>query len=324
MACTFLGLALLAGVARAESAGQGRPGAFALLIESCPSIEEAAVRHTLLVEVGDLLLDDREPAPGADRLRIRCTGDVARLEAGGGDGALALSRSIELADFPGDTTARAVALAGLELLAARSPEVRASIQERQVPPPQPASPPLARGADPVARTARDLRIGLGGVWRTFLVSHGVSAWGAQAQVIVYPTARLRVPLDVEVSGARTEIEGMGRTEALLVSCGAGLGVGIGGPRFGAGLTAGGRLGIARLSGATSRPNEVADRSVVRAWGGPAVSASLGGASETFAWALTAEAGRAVLAAEGLADRATAIAIRGFWVAISLVGSLRLQ
>src|ERR1035438_6996654 len=103
-----------------------------LEVEGCPTVPTAAVRRVLGIEIGDLLL---EPSTGevqdVDRLIIRCAGNFAAVEATGISGGAATERILRLDDFPGDAAPRALALLGVELLAARSAAVRERILRRR-------------------------------------------------------------------------------------------------------------------------------------------------------------------------------------------------
>ncbi len=316
--------ATVAREASAQVAGPAHGGRFVLEVKSCPGVPAEAVRRILGIEIGDLLVDAGLAAAAAsDRLIIRCAGNLAWVEAAGDDGTNPVDRTFRLDDFPGDAAPRALALAGIELLAARSPAVRAHIQAKQNPA-SPERPTVVVPPEPARSSksdARDLRIGLAGTWRNFLVGHGVSAWGGQAQLGWELGRRWHLGADLEASGAREHVS-LGETSALLLSCGVAFGVRGGGENLGFALGLGGRMGMARLSGSAADVAGVKSAAVLRPWGGPLASASGFGGAGPFALTLAVETGRSLITAEGLSGSTTALAIGGWWVAISLGGAVR--
>jgi len=230
-----------------------------------------------------------------------------------------VDRTFRLDDFPGDVAPRALALAGLELLAARSPAVRARLQARQepgsLPPPAPPEPEAAPALRP-----RNLRLGLAGSWRTFFVEQGISVWGGQAQLAWDIGHRWYLAADADASGARRDA-GIGETSAVLVSGGAAFGLRAGTREWAGTLGLGARVGMARLAGSTSESN-VDATSVVRPWGGPLASAGVVAGFGAFALSLTAEAGYSLFTAEGLSNGASVLAVGGAWAAISAGAGFR--
>jgi hypothetical protein len=324
----LLSFALLAGsepCAAAPEAPSAQGGHFLLQITGCPSLSVAAVRHSLVVEIGDLVLDtDAGVTPLPDRLSIRCADNLAEVEAAGPDGTDAVDRTVRLDDFPGDAITRALALAGIELLAARSPAVRARVEARQ----KPASASTmvdVRSAELAERSrplGRDLSLGLAGAWRTFLVDRGASVWGGQAGLAAQLGSIWRLAADLEIGGSRREVL-LGKTSVLLASCGAWVGLGARSRNLGVSFQMGGRLGLARLAGAADEPARVTASTVVRAWGGPAARGGVTAFTGKFALTARVESGLSLQAVEGQAESATVVALRGFWLAVSLGGSIGL-
>jgi hypothetical protein len=295
-------------------------GRFALEIKACPKVPTESVRRILSIEIGDLLLaeSDGMPADG-DRLTIRCVGNFAWVQAAGQAGSAPFEQIVSLNDFPGDAAPRALALAGLELLASLSSTVRVRMANKHH-----AAPPLATsvvgtsepGPAPAAST-RETRIGLAGTWRGFLAERGASAWGGQARALSTVGRIWQLAADAEVAGARNQAASMGETRALLLSCAASLGVHGGSGAIRTSLGLGGRFGFARLWGNSADPASITGATVWHPWGGPMVTASALGRLGRFALGLSAEVGRSLSEANGLAGGVTAIAVRGSWVAISL-------
>ena len=302
--------------ASAQGIGPGGSDRVSLDVEACPTVSAEAVRHILGIEIGDLLLEENQSSPAAShRLTIRCAGNVAWVEAAGEGGADPVDRTLRLDAFPGDAAPRVLALAGLELLAARSPAVRARMHS------EPAAPPLPAGTLEVNRQPRGiLRVGLAGTWRRFFVGQGVSAWGGQAQ-LGWSLDRWHLAADLEASGASRDVS-LGETSALLLSGGAAFGLVSGaGSRF-LTLALGGRLGMARLAGNAADSANVISSAVVRPWGGPMVRLGFMGMLERWAVVVTVEAGRSLFTAEAQSENTTVLAVDGTWVAISLGVALK--
>jgi hypothetical protein len=281
-------------------------GRVGLSVESCPSVPVAAVRHILGVEIGDLLLPEGSPSASL-RLTIRCAGNVAWVEAAGEGDAHAVDRTLSLDAFPGDASPRALVLAGLELLAARSPAVRARMEANPKPPAE--LPAVDR------EPRRTLYAGVAGTGRRFFAGPGLSTWGGQARLgwILRPW---HISADIEASGASRDVR-LGETSALMLSGSAAFGL-IGGPDSRAfSLMLGARMGMARLAGSAADPTNVVASTVLRPWGGPMASLGFLGIFKPLAVVVAMEAGRSLFTAEAQAESATVLTIGGTWVALSL-------
>jgi hypothetical protein len=305
------------------AADRGEAARVALDMIDCQRTLEAEVRRIVGIEIGDLLLEPDALAGGSfDRLSIRCEGELARIEAARAGHDDHLARTLRLAEFPGDAAPRALALAGIEELAAFSPAVRQRIQQRR-----PSAPvPIARAGqqardgdstrEPEPNPGAPWRLEVAAITRAFLRSDGLVAFGGGLGVDrgVGPHALARLDLDLG-EGSRTV--SLGEVHGLQASGGLAAGARFGGSSFSAALALGARFGIVRLSGAPANAVTVGAATVVRAWGGPLAmvraSAGVGPMSAT----LSVEAGVALVGAEGLADSAVALVARGPWVAASL-------
>jgi hypothetical protein len=310
-------------------------GRFALEINECPRALGESVRRFIGIEVGDLLYGEAEGVPAStDRLTIRCAGNFAWVEATGATETSPLEKLLRLDDFPGDAAPRALALASLELMAARSSTVRERIDGNHTSPPPAATPPpttppvttpkkAARAPSPKsAAYSQEARIGLAGSWRTFLVEHGPSMWGGQAQASTRVRRIWQLAADVDVVGARDQVQNLGKAGALLLSSGATFGVRTGDNNFGTSLGLGGRIGVVRLSGSSADPANISGATVWRPWGGPMAAASVFSGFGRFVLTLIAEAGQSLLEPEGQAGGVTVISLRGPWAAMYLGASVR--
>jgi hypothetical protein len=292
-------------------------------IRACPAVPIESVRRILTIEIGDLLLEDTQPVPaGADRLAIRCADDLAWVEAAGQSGSMPVKRRVRLDGLPGDAAPRALALVGLELLAARSAVVRERILSRQ----QATLSTVAATAAPAqaspAAAIREVRIGLAGIWRSFLVPSGLSVWGGRVQANSRMGRVANLAGDAEIAGGRNQIDSMGEATALLISCGSTIGLHGERGSLGASIGVGGRIGVVRLSGSSMDPIKITGATVWHPWGGPMMDASVSGALGRVALTLGAESGWSLSSAYGLANGVTAISLRGPWVVFSIGGSFR--
>ena len=358
-------LLIASGTASAAAAaviGAAASGGVIVEVEDCPSLDQAALRQLVAIEIGDLLLPPHAKVPLArqDRVTIRCDGvRVHLVVAVAAGGAPPVERTLNAADFPGDAAPRVLALAGVEMLAASSPTVRRRVDARQgiaatpatpatpsprtlaagevaddlsagapgpdaeventaaaaVPPPPDPRAAAAGGTpeEPAPATPRtEVLIGLAVVRRAFLVPQGVSAWGATVGADREVGARWLYRVDVE-GDAASQSGSYGDASALLASLGGFAGARWGRSDLSAALAVGGRLGLVRLAGAPAAASIVRGDSVLRAWGGPALTARLFSGAGRLGLSLSAEAGWAAIGAEGLAQRAVVVAARGFWL-----------
>jgi len=301
--------------------GQGtsatREGRFSFELNSCPTVSAEAVRRILGIEIGDLLVREGETwqAPH-DRLTIRCSGPLATIQAVGQSGGPPFERLVSLEDFPGDAAPRALALAGLELLASMNAVVRARIVARQMPS-MPSDPSPSPSAPTRQAVPADIRIGASAIWRTFLVDRGANLWGGRIAASRTLGHRWSWAFDAEVAGSRDRVSSLGEVSALLLSSALTFGVhGQSGPLH-ASIGLGARMGMARLSGRSDDPTMVIGSSVTRPWGGPLVAGVVGARFGRVSLSFCAEFGDTVLSSEGLADGNTALAIQGTWGAIAL-------
>ena len=288
-------------------AAPGPASTVTLDASGCSSVGEGAIREAVGVELGDLLASGTGGAR-ADHLAVRCAQDVAWLEAHGVGGAAPIRRTLRLADFPDDAAPRAVALAGVEMLAALSPAVRARVEvQRGAAPPPVAALPAARG----------MRLGLAAVRRDFFAPEGFGGWGGRVAVErPLGSGRFGVALDLEVDGARRDVA-LGATSAWLASLGGFATLRAAGARAGAALAIGARGGAARLEGTPAAGAGALGGVVLRPWWGPALAAAVWAGGRRLVAVAGLEAGIVARGATGLADGATVLAVDGPWLAVSL-------
>lgn len=303
-------LVLLLAVAPATGARAAGTGKFLLDTSACPGLPQPAIRRLVAIEVGELLVEAGD-AGELDRITIRCDAGTARVTAAAGVSTRVVARDLALRDFPGDAGPRALALAGLEALAALSPAVRARMETRQAasrPPPE-----VVVSAAPPTSPEPSLRFGLAFVRRVFLAESGAAAWGARFEVGRAIGERGHAALDLEID--RTEISlSVGGASALLASAGAFVGLRGGAGRVAGSLSLGARAGVARLAGAPASGSTLVGTSVYRPWAGPAVVARALVALGPVALAAFVEGGLAARGADGLVEGETAIAVSGVWLA----------
>jgi hypothetical protein len=312
-------LAMLAAVAAGAPAYAAR-GTVALDTAACPAISEAAIRRIVGIEIGDLLA-----APGdattadANRLAMICEGGAARLEARGAGSDQPVERVLRLADFPGDAAPRALALAGVEMLAALDPAVRERIHIRQSPAAPPAPTPLPPAPPSASASAAHadssvapVGIAISAVRRDFLGAGNVGGWGGRVDVDRGLGDLFTLGADVEVAGARTTVT-LGEASALLVSAGAFGGLRATGARVAGSLSLGARFGLASLDGTPAGGSGATGGSALRPWWGPALAARGWLRAGAVGFVAMIEGGLAVRGAQGLADGSTILAVDGGWL-----------
>ena len=276
-------------------------GGVRLDIASCPEVPEPAVRRIIGIEIGDLLRAPGADTTGADRLAVRCADGSAWLQARGAE-TDPIDRTLRLADFPGDAAPRAVALAGIEMLASLNPAIRERIQARQAAP-APA-PPNGKGTWVSASAVR----------RDFFSPNGFAGWGGRLDVERAFGVRWLATVGLElVTGGETVT--LGDAGAVLLSLGGLWGVRAARGRVAGSLSGGARLGIARLEGTPAGGPGVTGASAMRPWWGPMLSARGALGLGAVSLVLSLEVGITARGAEGLAGGATVLAIDGAWLTI---------
>jgi len=341
LAATILVLPAWVSPAAAASAPSDAP-AVVLLVESCPDVDEQALRAMLALEIGDRL--QRAPArgdPAADRLAVRCRGGSARLTAASPRARSPIERTLALDGLADDVAVRLLALAGVELLASLDPGAAApgvpadddvaadaatAGSAAESPPPAEAAgappPPAPRRSPPVAGPAASQpsptrartvtsTLALALVRRVFLGEAGVSAWGGRVGLNRPLRERWVLLVDLEGDASRQSGLGAGATSYLL-SLGGLMGTRFGGEDFVGVLAVGARIGLTRFSGDPMGSGFTAG-SVTRAWAGPAVVAQVISGSRGRGLLLSVEVGATLLGAAGLADQQVVVAVRGTWV-----------
>ena len=282
-----------------------------LTVAGCPTDADSAIRHIVELEIGDLLAKADEN-PESDRLAVVCTDQWARLQASGPDRPLPVDRTLRLGDFPTDAVPRALALAGIEMLAALSPAVRRRVEAGAAKEEAPAPQPL-----PAATWHADASL----IWHDFLGDKGLSLWGGRARMGRDLGEHLSLGVDLEAAqGSRTVA--LGQVTGTLGAAGAFFGIHAGARDLFAQIAIGGRMGFAQLSGEPSNDNVMGER-VWRAWGGPALALRFWAGMGRVALVFCGESGLALLGAEGLAGETTAVQVRRLWVSLGLGVGVRL-
>lgn len=327
-ALSVVGALLAASALPASAQDRNCPssGHVELEVKGCPAVPDAAVRSVLGIEIGDLLLEPSAcDAEEVDRLTIRCAGNFAAVEATGTSGGAPTERILRLDDFPGDAAPRALALLGVELLAARSAAVRERILRRRSGATTPAVATIApspSSAELATPAGRQVRIGVAAVGRTFVAQDHPFAFGGRVEASSTAMKFGLVSGDMEFAAARRDVDNVGQTTALLVSSAATFGTFAGGHRWRAAAGLGGRIGLVRESGSSADPARISSSTFVRPWGGPVLSASLSGTLRRVALAISGEAGWSLSSIDEMAAGLTAISVRGLWVAVSIGTDLR--
>lgn len=304
-------------------------------VEGCPAAWDSEIRLTLAVELGDERLataptDEQPAAPDGARagvagytLNVRCDEQRARVVARDSKTAVTLERT--LTDLPDATAPRLIALVGVELLTTFDPALRRRLDapaKPNRPSPAPTTPPPAP-AQP-APDNRRLSLTAGWVYRAFLTTGGVQAWGGTLDGRrALRDGRWSAGLGVELAHDERATS-IGETSALLASAraSAGLCVPLIPDRVALYLDVGARGGIVRMSGKASVPH-VDAFTVVDPWAGPAATLRAQVGLSWFLAEIAAETGWAAVSKSGLVNGGAFLAASGPWLAISLgIGSRR--
>jgi hypothetical protein len=287
----------------------------ALATTGCPAGVDGAIRRIVGLEIGDLLAENGEAAE-TDYLAVVCAHDWARLEANGPGRPRQIDRTLGLKDFPADAVPRALALAGVEMLAALSPAVRRRVETAVAKQETPARALVVQPAVPST-----WRADASAIWHGFPGDNGLSLWGGRGRVGRELGERLSLGLDLEAASGSRGVA-LGQVRGVLVSAGAFLGVHAGAQDIFTELAVGGRIGIAYLAGDPGAANVAGDH-VSHAWGGPALSLRLWAGRGRLGLVFCGESGLALLGAEGLAGGTTAASLHSFWVSFALGVGIRL-
>jgi hypothetical protein len=334
--------ALLAWGGGAREARAAGPAPIRIDLETCPAHWGPEIRLALAVELGDERLADAPPdQPPADpgnpladgvgghRLTVRCAEQRVWIVAHAANTGATLERNLT-GDLPEATAPRVIALVAADLLTTFDPALRRRL-EASAKPNRPASPPApslssapSPSPSPSPLDGRRLAVTAGAVYRSFLSSGGVSAWGGVMDARrASRDERWSAGLDVEIAGAERSTS-IGQTSALLVSARASAGgrVRAAGDRLALSADLGVRGGAVRLSGRADDPN-VLGATVVHPWAGPVATLRAELGLSWFCAAIAAEGGWAAVSASGIVNKGPALAASGPWLAISLaVGGRR--
>lgn len=332
-------LVVLSALAWGGAAGEARADVASVPIpidaQGCPAGWDREIRLALAVELGDEgLAGDHPEEPPADpaggragdspahTLSVRCEQGSVRVAAYDAKTQVTLDRMLN-GDLPEATAPRVIALVAAELLTTFDPALRRRREPPAKPPPVVVASPPAPAPPAPPTDERRLSLTAGSVYRTFLSSGGISAWGGVLDARhAAPGGRWSIGFGFEIAGADRSTS-IGQTSALLASArvGAGMRVGLAGDRLALSFDLGARGGAVRLSGSADDPNVIGS-TAVHPWGGPAATV---GAELDLSWfcvGIAAEAGWAAVSASGLVDGGSALAASGPWLSIALAVGAR--
>jgi len=312
------GLLIYGGAGRAARAGVEGP-MVAIEVTNCPLPWDAEIRRAVAVELGDERLASAPMVRAEDKqLRITCIEQAVRVQVRDGATAALLERTFAAGELPVATAPRLVALAGVELLATLDPALR----RRRAAASASGSRGLS-GAELTRSEIHPLSLTANAVYRAFLSSGGIHAWGGALDALRAPgKGRWLLGAGVEIAGADARAN-LGRTSALLASAraSAGMRVRVVGDWMAVAFAVGARVGAVRLAGHSDAPT-VLSSTVIRPWGGPVASATTELGVSRFCAQITLEGGWAAVAASGIVSEAPVLAASGPWVAIGLGVGIR--
>jgi len=318
------------GIAGAQPHGE-RDGKVSLTVEACSDSFESSLREILRIELGELLDETGTSTADRESIGIACEPELARVSARSASGTQLVHNDLRFDAFPGDAAPRAVALAALEALRAVDPTLAKRLEAQrkkaaapEAPPPKPKAPPAPPPRRRVSTTdvavRSHTRLAAGGVARFFLASPQTTALGARVELGFRFAAPWDLGFDIEGAFARQSVD-LGAVEARLLSTAAWFGARTGSAAWSLTAALGGRLGLAALRG-TPGDLSALGHDVLRPWAGPMLVVRGDGAVDPLAFALMVEGGFAAIGAEGLANGAPVLAIKGGWVAVSASAGVR--
>lgn len=309
--------------------GAGRPSEglpVAIAVNGCPDIPLSIVHRVVTAELHAMVTEERgqTPSPDTTRADVRCDANgLVHLRVADPVTGKTVGRTIDLAAEDPAARPRLLALSIAELIAAswieltanpsrppvRSPDVTASAQTRQaVLAVTKTAPASGRPFQPM------LRLEFTGAGRTFQ-SGALNTFGGGVALTRVHREWLTFGGGVVAEHGRKQTP-LGTVTALLASAvvQTSLRRNFGRVAIESGL--GARVGITQFSGTPEGASVMADRGVLRAaWGGPLLC----GQVHVRIWkalslSVGAEAGYVMRPVVALADRRSALAIDGFWLA----------
>lgn len=333
-----LGLRASLLIARGAAAAVGEgPTRVEIDAIECPSVSAAELRRIVDIELGEPPLSSTAPARSSAAsgaagdpalVRVSCgdAGAVVRVRTAG----KVAERPLLLQAFPGDAAPRALALAGIELLATLNATVRERIEATRTtarPPSGLAAATTATTATPAASRAAPSRtpgpsslsappsisFGAAAVRREFMRPAGLGGWGGRLDLVRDAGQRLRLLGDLELVRTSHPSD-LGDAQAFLISAAVFAGArAVPAAHVVWSIALGARAGLARLSGTAAPDLGAIASSVWRPWWGPAVSAraTLGGTR--VAGMASLELGLTARSAEALAGTTTVLALGGPWL-----------
>lgn len=317
----------------------------ALRVSSCSEPFETALRRMLAIELGELLEDARpDNASSRETIEIACEADEAKISARSVAGDQVERNDLRFDAFPSDAAPRAVALAALEALRAVDPTLterlaaqRAQAQANGAPsvalsapsthaPAKAATRPATRvraentaTSQPAIAPRPFTRLTLGAGARHFVAAPTTTLLGLRLELSRRFSAPWDVGLDLDGAISRRQVT-LGTVEARLLSTAAWLGARAGAADWSATAGLGARVGLMSLEGAPDL--EARGHRVLRPLAGALLVVRGDGAMGPVALAIAGEGGYALVGAQGLAARAPALQLDGFWLAISANAGLR--
>jgi hypothetical protein len=326
-------LAILLITRGAAAAAGGQPH-LEIDTTECPSVSASEIRRIVGIELGEPPFPAAAPggswaAPGAAgtsaRMKMTCAADasaIVRVRVAGKPETA--ERPLPLRDFPGDAAPRALALAGIELLATLDATVREKVEATRIVarPPAGHAPPATETATaapsrtpPPSSAPPSMSFSAAAVRREFLGSAGLGGWGGRLDLVGDSGRRLIVG-DLEVIRA-SHPSALGDAEALLISGAAFAGArAVPAAHVVWSIALGARVGLARLWGTAAQDSGAIATSAWRPWWGPAASTRVTVGNARLAGMASLELGFAARRAEALAGTTTVIAIGGPWLTVA--------
>jgi hypothetical protein len=302
----FVGLTTLAAPARAATP------AVDLVVDACPSIDEARLRALVDIELGAIASTPANDAGVASEARLRCAGDVVTIELR--RGARASRAEVDLASTPEATRLRVLALTITEELALDAKTNAAHAMSS--PPPETAAVPTVAIAPTPSAPRPDWQLSARASARR---AARPALWLAGAGVGLERalTSRLGIAIDLLAESGETSTALATIAMRDLVAS-AGLSLRAGAGRWSARAVPAFNVGLARLA-ATPSDAAATGSSVSATWAGPSLAArGQCAVSQDLFLLAEAAAGFTTRRVTGLVDGQTPLfELRGPWLTLGL-------
>ena len=330
-------LGTTAGITRASANPAGPSPEISLAIERCPSLPRDEVLRLAALELDARVVPSSfSPSSHVTQIRIACDGAAVQTTVVDPITGKQLTRTMDLPAQNSTVAARAVALGAAELVITSWMELTMSPGAERGPVPSPPAPAedveLRRAAQARAlqRAGRE-----SGAARALVLAQAAGpfsgmglAWGGGLR-LGWTFARRwldrgetigRPGIDIELAETRADIDAgsdAGSVRASTWSAALRATFTLRRGRTSLDLGAGGRFGLARLSGTPADTSRTRGGTLAGTWAGPIAYAGVGVRAAHVVIEAGVEAGQVLRSVDGLVDGGAPVSIAGRWLAGTL-------